>query len=341
MPMFIQILQKWQLFDEVEKRKIHKGHVPSMGGIVILVAFAFSVLAWLPASPFFASNYLLGAIFFIALLGIRDDFSSVLPKQKLLIQFIAAGVIVFLADFRIYSFHGFLGIEIIPDWISYTISILFIIFITNAFNFIDGIDGLAASIGAISLCTFGAWFYFAGYPEYSIITIALAGSVLGFLYYNWHPASIFMGDTGSLSIGFVLSVCCIWFINLNASLPADSWLHFDAPFSSALGLLIFPVSDTIRVSILRIRQRVHLFRPDKQHTHHQVLSMTKNQAKTTSIITLTYVIIFVSIMALSKIVSDNVLIPIIVISCVLPYMFPKKRLYKFFRKKYRSIIARK
>lgn len=334
MPMLINILQEGRLLDEGGKRKIHKGHVPSMGGIVMFIAFTFSVLAWLPTNPFFDRNYLLGAISLVALLGIRDDFSPVSPKQKLLVQLIAAGIIVFLLNIRIYSFHGFLGIETIPDWLSYIFTILFIIFITNAFNLIDGIDGLAGAIGAISLCFFGVWLYFAGYPAHSIIAITLVGSILGFLCYNWTPASIFMGDTGSLVIGFILSICSIWCINLNASLPDESWSHLNAPLSLVLGVLLFPVFDTTRVFILRIRKGASPFKPDKRHTHHQVLRMTKSHAKTTFIIASIYVMILLLVMALAKIVSDNILIPLIVISCLLLDIFLKKRLYKFFKEKH-------
>ena len=333
MPLFITILQKEQVLDEGGKRKIHKGYVPSMGGIVMFVAFTFSVLAWLPGNPFFDNKYLLGAISLIALLGIRDDFAPVLPKQKLLVQLIAAGIIIFLADIRIYSFYGFLGIEIIPDWLSYVITILFIIFITNAFNFIDGIDGLAGTVGIISLSFLGVWLYFAGYPAHSIIAVALVGSILGFLFYNWHPASIFMGDTGSLVIGFVLSICSIWVLDLNANLPDDSWFHFDAPLSLVLGVLLFPVFDTVRVFILRIRKGTSPLKPDKRHTHHQVLRMTGDHSKASIIIALIYTCILVLVIMLANFVSDNVLIPLIVISCILLDMFLKKRLYRFFSQK--------
>ena len=332
MPLLINILQKEELFEEGGSRKIHKGDVPSMGGIVIFISFTFSILAWLPANTSFDSKYLLGAISLMALLGIRDDFAPIMPKQKLLVQLIAAGVIVFLTDIRFFSFYGFLGIEALPDWLSYVISILFIIFITNAFNLIDGIDGLAGSMGIISLFCFGAWFYFAGYPDYSIMAIVLAGSIIGFLYYNWYPASIFMGDTGSLVIGFMLSICALWFFDLNANLPDKSPFHFDAPFSLGVSVLLFPIFDTIRVFILRIRQGKSPFKPDKQHTHHHVLKMTKNHANATYIIILTYMIIMILVMATSRIVSDNVLVPAIFIICILLDIFLKNRLYRFFKK---------
>ena len=334
MPLLINLLEKGELLDEGGHRKIHKGNIPSMGGIVIFIAFMFSILAWLPATPAFDRKYFLGAISLIALLGIRDDFAPTLPRQKLLVQFIAASIIVLLTDIRVFSFYGFLGIEVIPVWISYIISVLFIVFITNAFNLIDGIDGLAGLMGAIGLSLFGVWFYFAGFPEYSIVAIVLVGAILGFLYYNWHPASIFMGDTGSLVIGFTLSICAIWFFNLNASLPDSSLLSFNAPFSIALGVLLFPIFDTARIVLLRARQRKSPFVADRQHTHHHVLRMTKNQSNTTIIITLTYLIVLALIMALAGIVSDNILIPTIIIFCILLDMLLKNRLLKFFRKRH-------
>ena len=337
MPMLIDVLQRENVMDEGGNRKIHKGYIPSMGGIVIFVAFIFSILAWLPGNPLFDVKFLLGSISLIALLGIRDDFSPVMPKQKLVIQLIAAGVVVFLANIRFYSFYGFLGIEAIPDWFSYIVSILFIIFITNAFNLIDGIDGLAGSIGAIGLSLLGVWFYFTGNPEHSIIALVLVGGILAFLCYNWHPASIFMGDTGSLVIGFVLSICSIWFINLNSNLPEDNLFHFDAPLSFAAGVLLFPLFDTFRIFILRIRQKKNPFRPDKQHLHHQVLRMIKRQSITTIIIASIYILVLALIMVLAKVVSDNILIPLIIIICVLLDVFLKKILYWFYQKKHEEL----
>ncbi|MDR2887150.1 MAG: undecaprenyl/decaprenyl-phosphate alpha-N-acetylglucosaminyl 1-phosphate transferase [Bacteroidales bacterium] len=330
MPLLITILNRNQLFDQGGKRKIHKGRIPSMGGIVILLAFTLSLIAWMPYNQVFEKSYLLGAIALVALLGIRDDFVPIVPKQKLIVQLIAASIVVFLADTQITSLYGFMGIEAIPEWLGCMLSVVFIIFITNAFNLIDGIDGLAGTTGIISLCFMGVWFYFADNLPYSITAFTLAGGIAGFLYYNWYPATIFMGDTGSLVIGFVLSTCGIWLLNTNATLPGTSILHFDAPISMVCGILLFPVFDTIRVFILRLYQGVSPFRADKQHTHHKALRILNSHSRVTVIISITHAVVLVIITVLATVMSDNMVMPVIIIFCLLTNRFINKRFIRFF-----------
>lgn len=304
-----------------------------MGGIVILLAFTVSLVAWMPYNEIFEKSYLLAAIALVALLGIRDDFVPIIPQQKLMVQIIAASIVVFLADTRVTSLYGFLGIEAIPVWLGCVFSVLLIIFITNAFNLIDGIDGLAGTIGIISLSFMGGWFYLAGNLPYSVTVFTLAGSIAGFMYYNWHPASIFMGDTGSLVIGFVLSTCSIWLLNTNTTLPDTSSIHFDAPISMVCGILLFPVFDTIRVFIIRAHKGYSPFRADKQHTHHKMVRMLDSHSKATIIISIVYVVVLVLITVFAVNVSDNIVLPVIIILCLLINKYLYMRFLQFFRER--------
>src|SRR6185312_11742171 len=154
---------------------------------------------------------------------------------------------------------------------SFLLTLFTIVVITNSFNLIDGVDGLAGSLGLLTSLVFGAYFYFSGYPLYAVMALSLAGSLIAFLIYNFHPAKIFMGDTGSLLIGLVNSILVIKFIT-TASDPAAAIPLQSAP---ALGfaILLVPLFDTLRVVSHRILNRRSPFCPDRNHIHHVLLNL--------------------------------------------------------------------
>ncbi len=317
MPLLIKVLYRQHLLDEGGRRKIHKGLVPTMGGAVIFIAFIFSMLAWIPVNDIFNRKYLFSAIILIFLTGFRDDTTPIKPWQKLFAQLVASFIIVGLTNIRIDSFYGFMGIYEIPQWIGIMLSIFVIIVVTNAFNLIDGIDGLAGSIAIVSFSFFACWFYLINSYEYAIMMCAMVGAVLGFLYYNWHKAAIFMGDTGSLVLGFMLSVSVIAFIKTNGTLAAAvAGYSFKAPLAMAITVVLFPLFDTLRVFILRVRQGKSPFAADKQHTHHYLLRLGYSHDKVALIITGVFLAIIVLVLFLSHFLDDNVLVPALVSFCI-------------------------
>jgi UDP-N-acetylmuramyl pentapeptide phosphotransferase/UDP-N-acetylglucosamine-1-phosphate transferase len=299
-PLFVKFLIRIQILDKGGRRKIHKGKIPSMGGLIIFVSFLFSILLWQPTILFNDSRFLLAAIILMTVTGIRDDIAPLQPFLKLLVQVVAACMaVVVLTDVRLVSFYGLFGINELAPWISYILSILFILFVINAFNLIDGIDGLAGSIALICLLFLSLWFYYAGEIESAIFLICFAGAILGFLYYNWQPASLFMGDTGSLMLGLIIAVFTLKFISLNGALIADSNYKFHAVLSAGMAIVLLPVFDTTRVFILRLAKRQSPFLPDRQHLHHAVVRKVGTHAKACRVIFCIYfltagIILFVS-----------------------------------------------
>ena len=178
-----------------------------------------------------------------------------------------------MADIRLTSLYGFFGIYEIPLWISYGISFFTILVLTNSFNLIDGLDGLAGSISLVTFMFLGWWFLEADLTSYSVFAFILVGSVLSFLVYNWHPAKIFMGDTGSLSLGFALAVLTILFIDKNGTMANYEGWKFNAPIASGIALLIIPIYDTSRIFIKRTLKGKSPMAPDKSHVHHFLLRM--------------------------------------------------------------------
>jgi UDP-N-acetylmuramyl pentapeptide phosphotransferase/UDP-N-acetylglucosamine-1-phosphate transferase len=193
-----------------------------------------------------------------------DDMNDLRARNKLAIQLALATLIAF-SGVRINNLNGILGVHELPVTAQYTLTILIIAGITNAYNLIDGIDGLAGGLGFMSLIIIGLFLTLSGDANIALIAFALAGGLLGFLYYNFNPARIFMGDTGSLVLGFVIAVLTVRLIQFNTTGSFKLIQH--APVFG-LSLVMIPVFDTLRVFATRIWRGRSPFDPDKTHIHH-------------------------------------------------------------------------
>jgi UDP-N-acetylmuramyl pentapeptide phosphotransferase/UDP-N-acetylglucosamine-1-phosphate transferase len=324
LPVLIDVLTKQHLLDIGGRRKIHKGFIPSMGGIAIFIGLLFSISVWIPLSDLAHYRYLYAAIIFIFIIGLRDDFLPVTPSTKLATQLLSAIMVVWGEGYmgtRITSLCGFLGIYELPLVVSYALSVFVIIVITNAFNLIDGLDGLAGLIGLIAFTFLAAWFMLVRDGQnhswtMALLLVALIGSVIAFLCYNWHPASIFMGDTGSLLLGFIFSVAIIKLLQISGNPNFISAYKFHAPISMAVAFAIIPLFDTGRIFLLRLSQGRSPFTPDKLHIHHLLMRMGFNHSQVTLIMGATYVLLLGGTFLLAKHLSDNFLIPILVLVCI-------------------------
>lgn len=227
-----------------------------------------------PSSDASSLQYFAAAMMIIFFMGIKDDILILTATKKFVGQLIAAAIIIKFGGIEINNFYGLFGVNAIPPTAAFLISLFTIVVITNSFNLIDGVDGLAGSLGLLTSIIFGIYFYFSGQVLYSVMALSLAGSLVGFLIYNFSPAKIFMGDTGSLLIGLVNSILVIKFINV-ASDPSSALPLASAP---ALGfaILIVPLFDTLRVVSVRILHRRSPFWPDRNHIHHFLLDMGLN-----------------------------------------------------------------
>ena len=286
LPVVIKVTKSIKLLDLPDKRKVHMEGTPSMGGIAIFLGFMMAVLITLPASDLVSNKYLFSAISLIFFLGIRDDISSLIAHQKLITQIFAATLVVFLADIRLTGFYDVAGIDSLPFGLEYLLSVCVIVTMTNSFNLIDGIDGLAASLGIIILLFFSWIFFTVNAMDLALISFAVSGSLLAFLIYNWHPSRIFMGDTGSMILGFLISTMAIKVINVSDGLAINSLIHIQSSVALVIACLIVPFYDTLRVFTIRFMQGRSPFSPDRNHIHHSFLKLGFNHAQATLILAL-------------------------------------------------------
>jgi UDP-GlcNAc:undecaprenyl-phosphate GlcNAc-1-phosphate transferase len=268
-PVIIFVANSKKLYDVPDARKIHDAPIPSLGGLGIFAGFVMASLTIIsfPQAPDF--QYFFAAFFVIFFLGLKDDILDITPIKKFIGQVLAAFLIIYKGNIQIQSMHGFLGMGPLPPMFSIFFTYLTIIVIINSFNLIDGVDGLAASLALMAVLIFGVYFYKVNIQAYAILAFATAGSLVAFLIFNFKPAKIFMGDTGSLLLGLINSILVIKFINV-ANLP-DVSIPVSASPAVGFAILMIPLLDTLRVFGIRIGHRRSPFSPDRNHIHHLLL----------------------------------------------------------------------
>jgi UDP-N-acetylmuramyl pentapeptide phosphotransferase/UDP-N-acetylglucosamine-1-phosphate transferase len=270
-PVIIEVAKAKKLFDEPGERKVHKAVIPTLGGLGIFGGFIIATLIGVPPAAASVLQYFMAAIMIIFFMGIKDDVLILTASKKFIGQLVAAGIVIKFGGIQITDMYGIMGIRALAPTASFLLTLFTIVVITNSFNLIDGVDGLAGSLGLLTSLIFGFYFYFSGEPLYAVLALSLAGSLVAFLIYNFYPAKIFMGDTGSLLIGLVNSILVIKFISI-ASNPSSPIPLESAP---ALGfaILLVPLFDTLRVVSHRIINRRSPFCPDRNHIHHFLLDL--------------------------------------------------------------------
>jgi UDP-GlcNAc:undecaprenyl-phosphate/decaprenyl-phosphate GlcNAc-1-phosphate transferase len=321
-PSIIKVAMIKNLIDEPSERKSHLTNVPTLGGLAIFAGVVFSFTFWSAGFDNQISQYIIAAIIVLFFIGIKDDIIEVPAKKKLIGQFISAIIIVLFANIRITSLYGILGIYEIPYWASILLSIFTIMVIINSYNLIDGIDGLAGGIGAIASFTFGLWFYNYSQISLCILSFALFSSLLAFLVYNFSPANIFMGDTGSLVVGLILSVLAISFIELSFASPPFAFPFRSSP-AMAIAILIVPLIDTLRVFVIRLLKRKNPLKADRNHLHHQLLDL--GMSHTRACVTLYSVnFVFIITALLLRDISSFILLVLLlfmsIVISVLPFL---------------------
>lgn len=263
-PPIISLIKRYRLYDVPNARKEHSSPIPTMGGIAIIAGMMMGLFMWFPFSANTAQLTFFFSVAVLFALGIMDDLKDLSAKYKFIIQ-TALAVLIATSGIRITSFDGLFGIYDLPLSAQYTFTFLAIVGITNAFNLIDGIDGLAGGIGFMSLITLGLFLNMNGDVNTALIAFALAGGILAFLYFNFNPARIFMGDTGSLVLGFVVAVLSIRLMQVNVVAVKPVLPHASI---FVLGIVLIPVFDTVRVFATRIWKGRSPFMADRTHIHH-------------------------------------------------------------------------
>lgn len=291
-----------------DNRRMHKKPTPRIGGLAIIFGFTVATLCF--AQPSRQLYGTLAGAAIIAVMGVMDDCKNLPAKLKFVIQIIAALVVVFAGDIKIDVFTNpnFLSDNpywVLPEWLSVTLTVIWIVFITNAVNFIDGLDGLAAGVSAIMSISLVFISIRVGEYSIAILGIALMGSCFGFLPFNFNPAKIFMGDTGSTFLGFML-----------ATLSIQGVFKSYAVISFAVPLLILglPLFDALFAMIRRILRGQSPMTADRGHLHHRLVDMGFSQKQTVFIL---YAISGVLGITAVLLAESGVLRALLLVICVL------------------------
>jgi len=310
-PSILHVARFRHLYDDLGHfRKTHDHGIPRLGGVAIFVGFTITSLLFCMTDKSLPINYLLTGCIILFAMGLKDDLAGVNSSTKFIIQLIVCFILVVLGNIRLTSLYGVFGIYDLSYFLSVGISILLILVIVNAFNLIDGIDGLAATTGIIANGAFAALFLYIHQYELAAVSLAMVGAIIGFLRFNITPAKIFMGDTGSLLIGLISAVMAIKFMEVNKVTTGVSPQIYAVP-AITFAILIGPIFDTARVFILRISNGVSPFIADRNHIHHRMLKLGLNHLQTTIILSGINVT-SITLVLLSKNYSSSTLIVAIV-----------------------------
>ncbi len=271
-PVVLQVAEQKKLYDIPDERKLHTRPVASLGGVGIFAGFILASLLSIQSEASaelqsFFSFFAAAVIIFF--LGLKDDLMIMSASKKFIGQIIAASILIHLGGIRLDSMHGLFGFEKVSEGFSLALSYLTIIVVINSFNLIDGVDGLASSLGILTMSAFGVYFFAINEQAYALLAFSMAGSLIAFMIFNHHPAKIFMGDSGSLMIGLINAILVIKFINI-ADDPSTV-IRVNSVVAVAFAILIVPLLDTLRVFGIRIFNGKSPFTPDRNHVHHLLL----------------------------------------------------------------------
>lgn len=315
-PTIIKISRRKNLMDEPGIRSSHLRKIPNLGGIAMFysIGICTSIFAY---ELFDLYKFLFASLIILLYIGVMDDIVVMRAYKKLVAQIVVSVFIVVGSDIRIRSFFGIFGINEINYWVSIIFSIITFIILINAFNLIDGIDGLAGGYSVLCCALFGISYYRLGPYNYPLVVLSMViiGSVLAFLYYNlsnYRATKIFMGDTGSMLLGFLLAFTCICFMDIfiDRELPNVPRYHLKSAPVIAVAILILPIIDTLNVILVRIWKRKSLFEADKNHIHHKLLKLDLTHRRSTFYI-LVYYLFIVSISYFFRHINVNLLLFII------------------------------
>ena len=327
-PVIVRTVRKLKLLDQPNIRSSSEKAIPSLGGIAIFFGFLFGTAIGSYAYELPEMIYIVITTILMLFIGLKDDLVSLPPYKKIIGQIVTAGIIIFLAKIQFTSLHGFLGytnIGLVPGTL---ITGFVIIVLINAFNLMDGIDGLASGLSMLAVIIFGTWFYLSGHFGYAILSFALLGAIAGFFYFNVYGVryKIFMGDTGALFLGTIISILLIKFNEFNID-QTQPYAIESVPAIS-FGILAYPLIDMIRVMVIRMLQFKSPFSADKNHLHHRLLTLGFSHRKATYTIIAMNILFIMAVFALHQLGVLRLIVYILVsggILFMIPAFFIRKR----------------
>ena len=331
-PIIIKIAHHVNALDIPNERKVHKKPMPRLGGLAIFLGFLIGYMVF--CKPTVQMNSILMGSFFIILLGTFDDIKPLTPLIKFGGQLLAAIIVVYYGNIVMQDISAF-GLYINFGILAKPITILFITAVINCMNLIDGLDGLAGGIATIFFITITIISNILGVSNGldSSLTLIMIGATLGFLLYNFHPAKIFMGDSGSMFLGYIISIISLLGFK-NVTLTS---------FIVPILILAIPILDTLFAIIRRLLKGQSFAKADKEHFHHQILRMAGNQTKTVLIIYLIQILFSVASIVyvlrnpmLGKIVYAIIFIIIIWLVATTNIVFDRKKISEDFKAKFKK-----
>lgn len=325
-PTIIKISRRKNLMDEPGVRSSHLRKIPNLGGIAIFysIGICSSVFAY---ELFDLYKFLFASLIILLYIGVMDDIVVMRAYKKLVAQIIVSSLVVIGSDIRIRSLFGILGIYEMSYFVSVLFSIITFIVLINAFNLIDGIDGLAGGYSVICSGLFGISYYRLGEYNYPLVVLSavIIGTVLAFMYYNLSNSrtnKIFMGDTGSMLLGFLLAFTSICFIDIfiDKELPNVPRYHLQSAPVIAVAILILPIVDTLNVIIVRLCNKKSPFDADKNHIHHKLLKLDLTHRRAAFYIIVYYLMIVTVAYYLRHININRLLLMIILLGFMGAYL---------------------
>lgn len=314
-PIVVRLSILKNLYDVPNERKLNKTVIPNLGGVALFIGITLATLLSIYKYSFPELRYILAGMIIMFFIGIKDDILIISSRKKLMAQMLCAFIIIVPDNIRFTDLHGIIGINEINYSYSLILSFIFIVAIINAFNLIDGIDGLASAIGILASLILGSIFYQAKDYQFAILSFAATGSLISFFFYNvfGRKNKIFMGDTGSLILGLLFSVLIIRYNE--TSLTMDLNAKNLSPVLS-FAIVIIPVYDMMRLTITRIFQQKSPFSADINHIHHKILKLGFTHLKTTVLLLTVNVFFIVIVYAFSFVNNNLLLLGLIVLASV-------------------------
>jgi len=328
-PKIIWVVRHHNLIDQPDERSTHEIATPTMGGvaffITLILAISFLKLWDLDR----IGLNLVAALAVIFIIGLKDDLVVSTPLAKLGAEIFAISIIIFSSGMQLTSLDGFLGIYELPEVLLNLFLFLILVFIINAYNLLDGIDGLASTIAIIILSIYSLIFYATGLYFYFLLCLSLVGVLLAYLRYNFsNTQKIFMGDTGSLIIGFCISFLTLKFLEMDASLFSLFTFKVENKLIIVAAILFIPIFDTLRVICIRLLNKKSPFFPDRNHIHHVLVDTGLSHTAVTLLIGLTNYCLIISLIYLSSFLNSYEMLMVLIaifLGLLLVFFFINKK----------------
>ena len=345
-PAILRVAEAKHLMDEPGERSMHSSSIPTLGGIGIYMSMVVVITIIGALLDTKVLLLILGGMTFLFFLGLKDDLLILSPRKKFIGQLVVAFLLIIFTDTRIVGFSGIFGVEILPYWFSVLFTLFVYILIINGYNLIDGVDGLAGSLGLFSCTCFTVIFMIMNDISIATLAVGLMGALIPFLRLNFSKRrKIFMGDTGSMLVGFLMAFFVVRFLGQTQLNQVEQFESY-APIL-ALSVVFFPLLDTLRIFMVRVFvYRKSPFVADKNHLHHRFLQLGFSHEKTTlSIVVVNLVIVLM--VYLGRNLNIHVQLTLLFIFGSLfyyaffIYFWAKKFKYKTTRLRYRAKLAKR